>query len=537
MKRTQSHRARAIAVSLLLATQMIWGNAASAKEFYWNGTGQDFADPASWDDGASGVPGHSDVALFKLSTFPGVKFYADQETDRALIRGGIVKFFGCGDPLTYTLLNPLATTEGLVVGLGGRDVTQLKVTGAMTLHTAFTTVGKLSDGIGTLGLWSDSALCVDHHLRVADEGIGTLQIYDATVSAGSCSIGNALFSSGHAEVAGELASFVCNGPLVVGKRGNGALTIGGPYYAADASLLCHDAVLAELDGATATVSVEDAAWTIEGSLDVGMNGSAHLDILTNAVVSNHLFATIGTYPHEEPWSPGEGVGDVFINDASWHVLGDLYDGYMSRGSLFVNGGSVIVDGDVHVGFSERAVGSLDVHDGSLIVGGSLSLGVDGAGSATVFGLAAIALGQDFLLGPIELGSALDYQTPVFNVAGDTADFNLSVSLTDPYQPKQGDAFAIVHADGALGQFTFELPPVADPLAWKIIATPHDITIVVASTAIPGDATGDGLVDVLDLLAVLNAWGDCPACPEDLTGDGLVDVLDLLQVLANWTTNP
>jgi len=52
-------------------------------------------------------------------------------------------------------------------------------------------------------------------------------------------------------------------------------------------------------------------------------------------------------------------------------------------------------------------------------------------------------------------------------------------------------------------------------------------------AIPEDVTGDGIVDVLDLLAVLGAWGECGGCPEDITGDGVVDVLDLLAVLAAW----
>ncbi len=58
------------------------------------------------------------------------------------------------------------------------------------------------------------------------------------------------------------------------------------------------------------------------------------------------------------------------------------------------------------------------------------------------------------------------------------------------------------------------------------------------SSIPADITGDGLVDVLDLLEVLSAWGDCPdppeECPADITGDGIVDVLDLLEVLSNWT---
>ena len=54
---------------------------------------------------------------------------------------------------------------------------------------------------------------------------------------------------------------------------------------------------------------------------------------------------------------------------------------------------------------------------------------------------------------------------------------------------------------------------------------------------PADVDGNGLVDVGDLLAVLGAWGTCPAqsvCPEDVDGDGNVDVTDLLAVLADWS---
>ena len=55
--------------------------------------------------------------------------------------------------------------------------------------------------------------------------------------------------------------------------------------------------------------------------------------------------------------------------------------------------------------------------------------------------------------------------------------------------------------------------------------------------IPGDTNGDGVVNVTDLLAVIAAWGPCPAppatCPADLNGDGLVNVADLLIVITNW----
>ncbi len=50
---------------------------------------------------------------------------------------------------------------------------------------------------------------------------------------------------------------------------------------------------------------------------------------------------------------------------------------------------------------------------------------------------------------------------------------------------------------------------------------------------PGALNGDGTVDVLDLIAVLGAWGPCPDCEEDINGDGVVDVLDLLEALSAW----
>ncbi len=55
----------------------------------------------------------------------------------------------------------------------------------------------------------------------------------------------------------------------------------------------------------------------------------------------------------------------------------------------------------------------------------------------------------------------------------------------------------------------------------------------------GDSDGDGAVGILDLLALLGAWGACPgpcppACPADTDGDCQVSVTDLLIVLANWS---
>ena len=55
--------------------------------------------------------------------------------------------------------------------------------------------------------------------------------------------------------------------------------------------------------------------------------------------------------------------------------------------------------------------------------------------------------------------------------------------------------------------------------------------------VEGDANGDGVVGVDDILLILQAWGACmpgSECQGDFNGDWIVGVDDLLILLANWT---
>ena len=53
-------------------------------------------------------------------------------------------------------------------------------------------------------------------------------------------------------------------------------------------------------------------------------------------------------------------------------------------------------------------------------------------------------------------------------------------------------------------------------------------------SVPGDANGDGVVSVDDILYVISLWGDtCTDCSADLSGDGEIGVDDLLLIIANW----
>jgi hypothetical protein len=52
-----------------------------------------------------------------------------------------------------------------------------------------------------------------------------------------------------------------------------------------------------------------------------------------------------------------------------------------------------------------------------------------------------------------------------------------------------------------------------------------------------DVVADGVVNVLDFLAVLGAWGDGPGSAADVNGDGIVNVQDVLALLAAWGDCP
>jgi hypothetical protein len=70
----------------------------------------------------------------------------------------------------------------------------------------------------------------------------------------------------------------------------------------------------------------------------------------------------------------------------------------------------------------------------------------------------------------------------------------------------------------------------------------DSDLIIGNPPRQGDVNFDGIVNVTDLLAVIGAWGACPApcpprCPADVApaaaGDCTVNVTDLLMVIGNW----
>lgn len=66
--------------------------------------------------------------------------------------------------------------------------------------------------------------------------------------------------------------------------------------------------------------------------------------------------------------------------------------------------------------------------------------------------------------------------------------------------------------------------------------PH--AAIAASPSIPGDANGDGVVDIADLKLLIAAWNSTPSSPNwnpkaDFDGDGAVVLMDLKILVTNW----
>jgi T5SS/PEP-CTERM-associated repeat protein len=499
---------------------LVVGVAARADDYYWTNPGDgDFDDPANWNDGAGGVPGENDVAIVDTGGSHSISFWSDPATDRALFRSAFVSLnaYGPEAPYTYTLLNPLGSTPGFVVGHGGRDLAWLRL-GKVHVHAVNATVGHLADATGTLTLYASAALFVNEHLITANEGLGTLETFDgATITCGTATIGLAASAIGEATLKGAETLWTCNGPLTVGKSGAGVLTINEA-----ATLTCHDAVIGQIEDSTGAVTVTDGAtWTIDGTLDVGMTGFGSLLIEDGGSVANHTFATIGTY---DSWPFGNGgVGEVTVDadydDASWVIDGDLYIGFFGEGTL-----SILGDG---------------YHEASVNVSGDASIGLNIAGTLILSHGGRITIGGNFsnydhtfdrLV--IELANHNDYLTPAIEVSGVISAFDPEVILNDNYEPQAGDTFTVAHADIGLYDFSFTLPELPEDLQWQVVQDNHDVSLLVLS-AIEGDINNDGVVNTADLLLLLAAWGDCPGCPEDLNDDGVVNTTDLLTLLANW----
>ncbi|UCD74618.1 MAG: hypothetical protein JSV91_12620 [Phycisphaerales bacterium] len=486
-------------------------------DYFWNNArdrGQ-FDDPAFWNDGASGVPGDDDLAVFDAAGIFDVDFLTEAVTDRLLVRRGIPTFHLSAES-GYTLLNPLPSAPGIVVGDGEGDAAKLIVEGG-PLNGVFTNLAFAPDAVGFLALQGpDASLTNDQHLHVGHGGAGILTVDGGSIVAnGHGMIASAEGAYGQATVTGLGTLWTCDGSLAVGKNGYGELIISD-----GAGVTCLDAIIAQYLGSMGSVTVSGAgsSWYIDGTLDVGMTGFGSMLIEDGGSVFNHTFATISTYPYE-PWyvAGAGGFGDVTVTGegSDWTIDGDLYVGYISYLADLVisDDATVNVTGSLFLDYDSGDSTLAPGRNGSIHIGGDCEIGTRG-----------------YLV--IELGES-DYQTPAIDVTGSMNEAPAEVQLAEGFIPQWGDVFHIVHTGAGVGEILFTTPDLPPPLGWEVINDGFDVKLKIVST-VYGDLNGDGKVNLDDLFLVLAAWGTCDGCPEDLNNDGKVNLDDVFVILNNWT---
>ena len=121
---------------------------------------------------------------------------------------------------------------------------------------------------------------------------------------------------------------------------------------------------------------------------------------------------------------------------------------------------------------------------------------------------------------------------VIDLVNDTYDVWYSTLPSGPFTLIAVDAPFRSGSLDHLDRFTvanFDFPQIETALMFV-----DNVSVVVTHVS---DINTDGHVDVNDLLAVISAWGACPApptaCPADVNHNGTVDVNDLLSVITHW----
>ncbi len=125
-------------------------------------------------------------------------------------------------------------------------------------------------------------------------------------------------------------------------------------------------------------------------------------------------------------------------------------------------------------------------------------------------------------------------------AGGAIESQCVANLSSPPSYGPNNPLAVFNSLDSAGDWTLT---VSDNAAadlgtfdnWSLIITSGGISPCETSCAWDLDGSGD--VGILDLLALLAAWGPNPGDPADFDGDGTVGILDLLTLLANWGACP
>ncbi|MCH8344112.1 MAG: hypothetical protein IH983_08990 [Planctomycetes bacterium] len=157
-------------------------------------------------------------------------------------------------------------------------------------------------------------------------------------------------------------------------------------------------------------------------------------------------------------------------------------------------------------------------------------------------LAELPIVSFLLVDPVGNCNLDDLETPG-TVAYSQSCTQIGVGMATVAAP--GEYFVFVATGTAAGGAIFDGYPCSPPgpgpfdnnylLCVNVVDDGEviDTTCPSEQEPCPWDLNGSGDVGILDLLALLAAWGPNPGDPADFDGNGTVDIFDLLTLIANW----
>jgi len=117
------------------------------------------------------------------------------------------------------------------------------------------------------------------------------------------------------------------------------------------------------------------------------------------------------------------------------------------------------------------------------------------------------------------GNLLFVEDPNSTYAGETMTFKINSS---------GATGSLVFQNGGFNSLTLSVVSEGGGSSGGGVSV---ITPAPPVTTLPGDFSGDGVVDIQDYNFLISNWGTAAA---DLNGDGTTDILDFNILMARWT---
>jgi hypothetical protein len=272
-----------------------------------------------------------------------------------------------------------------------------------------------------------------------------------------------------------------------------------------------------------------SAWMLEQEIIPDANGC------DNGVVSVDGDRAVIGYPYNDDLGFGAGTALVFEYDhdtSTWTQTARLNASGVVEEKFF--GTSVALAGDF-VAIGNRVSASAD-ETGSVFIFAKVGdsweevarVTRDDGAAYDRFGRYTDFDGQTLVVGAPNLfyDNAYPGATYIYDFDPQTYDWSLRTMMKAPssYAGDFGGSVALSAERLAIG----------DPDDEEIGEYAGAAYIVdVGESDCPEDVTGDDVVNVDDLFAIINAWGPCDDCAEDINADGVVNVDDLFAVINAW----